>query len=130
MCYITSKDEKIKTADRDIVVYKLLSKYNDEYRAAFYGSFSYEEGKEYETVIKEGENYVSFDKQDTENIRAIPKEERVSYGSGFHSCEMEDRINVMVDNECIGMFFIPKGAEYMYRDGLYISNRIRFVGEV
>ena len=43
---------------------------------------------------------------------------------------MEDRIDVMFDNECIGEFIIPKGAEYMYRDGLYISNRIRFVGEV
>lgn len=130
MCYITSKDETIKIADRDIVVYKLLDFWYGGYKSSFYGSFLYEEGKEYETSIeKDSYDLAPFDSHDTQYIAEnIPYQDRVSYGSGFHSCELKERLQVLWDDSRIGEFIIPKGAEYMYRDGLYISNRIRFVG--
>lgn len=130
MCYITSKDETIKIADRDIVVYKLLNRIGDMYISGYYGKFIYEQGQEYKTTIAKSVNMSSFDLQDMDYIHDnIPYNDRVSYGSGFHSCEFKERIQDGEWNDSqIHKFIIPKGAEYMYRDGLYISNRIRFVG--
>lgn len=139
MCFITDKTEKEKIADRDIEVFKIVTRVGDNTCESLHHNFRYEYGKVYEQEIMESEEkYLCW--ADTEDIDEFPEcfvargpisKEKfpslIMYGEGFHSYCPEKRAHyqTLLLGKGVVKCIIPKGSKYMInRSGCVISNSI------
>jgi len=111
MCFTIDPDyPKIQIAIKDIICYKGVSSYENNYCTSYFTGFKYEIGKSYKTKIKFPiiNQFLFFKKYNKKTIM-----------EGFHSYkEIPDDYHIIF--KCI----IPKGSKYYY-SGIHLTYNLR-----
>ena len=131
MCFI-SKDTKIYTATKSILVCKILESFNS-FESKFY-RFRYKKGATYRLSFKEKvfsafgififrRLYLWYNKYVGLGYYSINK--------GFHSYVLKDDMYDLCESEFTSYiyFIIPKGSRYYVNNVEYVSDSIRCVGK-
>lgn len=139
MCLLFHKNNRIRVATKDIVVYKLIQHNVGFNGISFLSSpfmgmkWSLNELHETEiTILPEVSS--SFDNYDRINAeKKWGKENIWSAKKGFHSSKTKKRISEYASiygNTRVNKAIIPKGAKYITGiDGLMVSDQLILIGE-
>ena len=126
MCLIIKKNQKLKTAKEDMIVFKKFYFRDGELISSIMGT-RYELGKLYTAEIKLSPDQIAFDTREITAAQIKYKNYRDEcdfVGAGFHSATTKERYTEAIGDtiaECI----IPKGSLY-YKGltDLLVSNQI------
>lgn len=139
MCW-TSMNKPIKmVAEEDIPVKKVLLKSGDRYLSPIHRTCEWKIGEtrenELDTYLAEAnERYfeICLEYKIEEGLHSMKECEylhREGFPRSYWKCQ-GNPIMVATLGECICDFIIPKGAEYYVNtSGLYVSNKLKFIGE-
>jgi len=128
MCLVTIPNARKQIANKDIIVYKVIDKIENNIVISFSEYFKYSWNKLYIAIltpkIKELGSFVYWDNTVEQWIRNSKLTIFLTVDEGFHSMKTLDRMPY-TRGHLVVKCTIPKGSEY-YKDqtGLIVSNQI------
>lgn len=129
MCLYIKDDIKPKIADKDILVFKVLLERADKKVLSYFYLKQYEKDVLYTSEILAFRFFKEIYSIETALHSYSIDIFCEIYKEGYLRVGKNDNYQLYSRDAVVGLFKIPKGAEYYLYDGCYASNQIVYLGE-